>query len=78
MAVILRRSVPRRRSYGKAAALLAMEHGLIPPTINTTERDPEIELGVLVSQPVERSARTVLVPTLDPSGNSSCLVLQRV
>jgi 3-oxoacyl-[acyl-carrier-protein] synthase II len=60
-----------------AAALLALEHGTIPPTIHTTEKDPEIELGTLVSRPIERSVRTALIPSIDPSGHSACVVVQR-
>jgi 3-oxoacyl-[acyl-carrier-protein] synthase II len=59
-----------------AAALVALESGTIPPTINTTEVDPEIPPLALVSRALERAVRTVLVPSLDPQANSACLVVR--
>src|SRR5262249_41808319 len=60
-----------------AAALVALESGTIPPTINTTDVDPEIEGIALVSWPVERRVRTAMIPSLDPQGASACLVIRR-
>ena len=59
-----------------AAALVALESSTIPPTINTTEVDPEIPPIALVSRPLERAVRTVLVPSLDLQANSACLVVR--
>ena len=59
-----------------AAALVALESGTIPPTINTTEVDPEIQPLALVSRPLARTIRTVLVPSLDLQANSACLVVR--
>ncbi len=59
-----------------AAALVALESGTIPPTINTTELDPEIDRITLVSRPLPRAVRTALVPALDLQGNSACLVVR--
>jgi 3-oxoacyl-[acyl-carrier-protein] synthase II len=58
-----------------AAALVALESGTIPPTINTTEVDPEIGTLGLVTRPVARRVRTVLIPALDLQASSACLVL---
>jgi 3-oxoacyl-[acyl-carrier-protein] synthase II len=60
-----------------AAALVALESDTIPPTINTTEVDPQIDRIALVSRPLERGVRTVLVPSIDIQGNSACLVVRR-
>src|SRR5262249_14912303 len=59
-----------------AAALVALESGTIPPTINTTEVDPEIAPLALVSRPLSQAVRTVLVPSLDLQANSACLVVR--
>jgi 3-oxoacyl-[acyl-carrier-protein] synthase II len=58
-----------------AAALVALESGTIPPTINTTEPDPEIAGIALATRPVARPVRTVLVPALDLQAGSACLVV---
>ena len=59
-----------------AAALVALESGTIPPTITTTDVDPEIQPLALVSRPLARAVRTVLVPSLDLQANSACLVVR--
>jgi 3-oxoacyl-[acyl-carrier-protein] synthase II len=59
-----------------AAALVALESGTIPPTINTTEVDPEIGDIALVSRALARNVQTVVVPSLDLEGNSACLVVR--
>jgi len=59
-----------------AAALVALESGTIPPTVNTTEIDPEIGALGLVTRPVVRRVHTVLVPALDLQASSACLVLK--
>jgi 3-oxoacyl-(acyl-carrier-protein) synthase len=59
-----------------AAALVALESGTIPPTITTTDVDPEIPPLALVSRPLARAVRTVLVPSLDLQANSACLVVR--
>ena len=61
-----------------AAALVALESGTIPPTINTTELDPEIGSIALVTRPLDRRVRTVLVPALDLQASSACLVVRTV
>ncbi len=58
-----------------AAALVALQSGTIPPTINTTEVDPEIGALGLVTRPAARRVRTVLIPALDLQASSACLVL---
>src|SRR5262249_55557166 len=45
-----------------AAALVALESGTIPPTINTTEVDPEIGTLGLVTRPVAPPVRTGPIP----------------
>src|SRR5262249_12804342 len=59
-----------------AAALVALESGTIPPTVNTTEIDPEIGTLGLVTQPVARQVRAVLIPALDLRASSACLLLR--
>jgi len=59
-----------------AAALVALESGTIPPTINTTEVDPELGGIALVTRPMTRRVRTVLVPALDLQASSACLVVR--
>jgi 3-oxoacyl-(acyl-carrier-protein) synthase len=59
-----------------AAALVALESDMIPPTINTTEVDPEIGGLALVTRPLARRVRTVLVPALDLRASSACLLLR--
>jgi 3-oxoacyl-[acyl-carrier-protein] synthase II len=57
-------------------ALLAMEQGVIPPTLHCDRPDPRCELR-LVRQPLAAACRRVLVWTSDHRGKSSAMVLGR-
>ena len=59
-----------------AAALVALESGTIPPTINTTDVDPEIRPSRSSHGLLRGAVRTVLVPSLDLQANSACLVVR--
>ena len=59
-----------------ASALLSINNGLIPPTINCEEIDPECNLNI-VNEKLEKNINTVLVNSFDLSGNNSCLVIKK-
>ena len=59
-----------------ASALLSIKSGLIPPTINYEEKDPEFNLNV-VNEKLEKEINTVLINSFDLSGNNSCLVIKK-
>ncbi len=60
-----------------ASALLSINSGLIPPTINCEEKDPECDLNI-VNEKLEKDISTVLINSFDLSGNNSCLVVKKV
>jgi 3-oxoacyl-[acyl-carrier-protein] synthase II len=60
-----------------ASALLSINSGLIPPTINYEEKDPECDLNI-VNEKLEKDLSTVLINSFDLSGNNSCLVVKKV
>jgi len=59
------------------AALLAMRHGFLPPTVNFREPDPECPIDCVpnVARPAE--VRTALVNSLGLGGNNAAVVLRR-
>ena len=59
-----------------ASALLSINNGLVPPTINYEEKDPECNLNV-VNERLEKEVNTVLINSLDLSGNNSCLIVKK-
>ncbi len=59
-----------------ASALLSISNGLIPPTINCEEKDPECNLNI-VNEKLEKNINTVLINSFDLSGNNSCLVIKK-
>ncbi|GAX60724.1 3-oxoacyl-(acyl-carrier-protein) synthase [Candidatus Scalindua japonica] len=59
-----------------ASALLSINNGLIPATINCEEKDPECNLNV-VKEKLEKDVNTVLINSFDLSGNNSCLVVKK-
>lgn len=59
-------------------ALLAMQHGVIPPTINLDEQDPECDLHVVANSAAEASIDVALVASRGAGGANAALVLKRV
>ncbi|MCR4289261.1 MAG: beta-ketoacyl-[acyl-carrier-protein] synthase family protein [Candidatus Scalindua sp.] len=59
-----------------ASALLSINNGLVPPTINCEEKDPECSLNI-VNKKLEKEINTVLINSFDLSGNNSCLVVKK-
>ncbi|MBC8549079.1 MAG: beta-ketoacyl-[acyl-carrier-protein] synthase family protein, partial [Candidatus Brocadiales bacterium] len=60
-----------------ASALLSINNGLVPPTINCEEKDPECSLNI-VNKKLEKEVNTVLINSFDLSGNNSCLVVKKI
>jgi len=60
-----------------ASALLSINNGLVPPTINCEEKDPEYSLNI-VNKKLEKEVNTVLINSFDLSGNNSCLVVKKI
>lgn len=59
-----------------ASALLSINNGLLPPTINYEENDPECNLNI-VGERLEKEVNTVLINSFDLSGNNSCLIVKK-
>jgi 3-oxoacyl-[acyl-carrier-protein] synthase II len=59
-----------------ASALLSINNGLVPPTINYEEKDPECNLNI-VGEKLEKEVNTVLINSFDLSGNNSCLIVKK-
>jgi 3-oxoacyl-[acyl-carrier-protein] synthase II len=62
-------------SLSLASAVGSLYHGIIPPTVNYKESDPECDLDYVPNQARSHKIRTVLVPSSDPYGNNTAIVL---
>jgi 3-oxoacyl-[acyl-carrier-protein] synthase II len=61
-----------------AAAFGALKKGLIPPTINYKEKDPECDLVDYVpNESRQKNINTALITSVDPYGNNTAIVLGR-
>ena len=60
------------------AAVLAMEHGLVPPTINYQNPDPACDLDVVPNQARESKLNVVLSNSFGFGGHNVCLAFQRL
>jgi 3-oxoacyl-[acyl-carrier-protein] synthase II len=60
-----------------AFSLLALQHGVLPPTINFDEPDPAIPLDVVPNVARAAAIRTVLSNSFGFGGQNTCLVLGR-
>ena len=60
------------------AAVLAMEHGIVPPTINYQNPDPACDLDVVPNQARERTLDVVLSNSFGFGGHNVCLAFRRM
>lgn len=71
-------------SYGASGAaqlistVLSINSGQIPHIIHSREKDPGIDLNLILEKPVRKHIENALVNTMDYEGNNSCLVISRV
>jgi 3-oxoacyl-[acyl-carrier-protein] synthase II len=59
------------------AALMATERGVIHPTINQFERDPEITITIVENEPMERRVDHILSNSFGFGGQNAALVVSR-
>ena len=59
------------------AALLAIYHGLVPPTINLKDQDPECDLNYTANEAVARDVRYSMNNAFGFGGHNSSLVFKR-
>ncbi len=59
------------------AALLAMNHGFLPPTINYSEPDPECDLNYIPNQSIVRDVDLALCNCIGFGSKNSALVVRR-
>ncbi len=57
--------------------VLAMEHGVIPPTINIEEKDPDCDINLCMNKAVEKEINNALVINRGRGGINSILVLEK-
>jgi 3-oxoacyl-[acyl-carrier-protein] synthase II len=60
-----------------SAGVGALQRGLIPPTINLNERDPECDLDYVPAKTRQKQIRNVLVTAADPYGQNTVIILGR-
>jgi len=60
-----------------AASCLAMESGLIPPTINLHEPDPECDLDYVPHEARRARVQTVMLNSHSVGGTHACLLIRR-
>ena len=56
------------------AAVLAMQHGSIPPTINYQTKDPDCDLDYVPNVARKQSVRSIMSNTFGFGGHNACLV----
>ena len=60
------------------AAVLALGHGLVPPTINYQNPDPACDLDVVPNQAREQKLNVVLSNSFGFGGHNVCLAFRRM
>jgi 3-oxoacyl-[acyl-carrier-protein] synthase II len=59
------------------AAILAIEKGVIHPSINVFEQDPEIKLNIVANEPREQKVNAVLSNSFGFGGQNSVIILSK-
>ena len=59
------------------ASVKAMEHSLVPPTINYTEQDPDCDLNYTPNTPVSRSINYAMSNSFGFGGHNAVLILKK-
>lgn len=59
------------------ATLLALEHQFVPPTINVTEKDPAIDINVVVNDSVEANLTYAMSNSLGFGGHNAVILMKR-
>lgn len=71
-------------SYGASGAaqlistVLSISSDQIPHIIHSREKDPGIDLNLILEKPVRKHIENALINTMDYEGNNSCFVISRV
>lgn len=60
------------------ACLFALEHQLLPPTINLSERDPECDLDYVANAPRPANVRTCLSNSFGFGGQNAVIAVGAV
>lgn len=58
------------------AAIMAMNHGVIPPTIGLSEKDPDCDLNYVPNKAEHRTLKTAISTSLGFGGHNACLVFK--
>jgi 3-oxoacyl-[acyl-carrier-protein] synthase II len=65
-------------AFEAVATMLAMQHGIVPPTINIEQLDPECDLDVTPNKAKERTIRTAMSNSFGFGGTNATLVFKAV
>ena len=60
------------------ACLLALNEGIIPPTINLTQQDPACDLNCVPNEPIKQDIDLALSNSLGFGGHNACLAFRKV
>ena len=60
------------------ATALAVKHGIVPPTINYKEADPECDLNYVPNQAIEAHLTMAASNSLGFGGHNACVVLKKI
>jgi 3-oxoacyl-[acyl-carrier-protein] synthase II len=65
-------------AFEAVATMLAMQHGVVPPTINIEQLDPECDLDVTANKAKERKIQTAMSNSFGFGGTNATLVFKAV
>jgi len=58
------------------ASILSIVHGVVPPTINVEQLDPQCNLNIALNAPVHRPVRVAISNAFGFGGHNTCAVFR--
>jgi 3-oxoacyl-[acyl-carrier-protein] synthase II len=59
-------------------SVLALKHGIVPPTINLDEPDPECDLDYTPNRPIEAPLTMAISDSLGFGGHNGCIAFKKI
>ena len=56
---------------------MAIEDGIVPPTINYKEKDEECDLNIVPNEPIKKNVKVVMSNSLGFGGHNASIIIRK-
>ena len=58
-------------------SVMAIEDGIVPPTINYKEKDEECDLNIVPNEPIKKNVKVVMSNSLGFGGHNASIIIRK-